>query len=85
MLGAAADLIEKLKQTAVELGPAMQKIVHSLTKLRAELEAVHHRPHTSGEVATIQVRLGLRIFLGFKSKGSRNGQVLQSAMPPLCR
>ena len=49
------DLVENLKQTAVEIGPAMAKVVHALTKLRADLKEVHHRPHTSADVGHIQV------------------------------
>ena len=57
----AADLVEQLKQTAVELDPAVTRIVHALTKLRADLQALRRRPHLSNELKHIQARVtGMR-------------------------
>lgn len=55
-----ADLVEKLKQTAVELDPAVQRIVHALTRLRTDLQAMRRGPHLSDQLKHLQVCLMLR-------------------------
>ena len=42
-----SDLVELLKQTAVDLDPTVQPYVKALTKYKAALTNMGVRPHTS--------------------------------------
>lgn len=49
------DMIEKLKETAVEIDPAIARIEKSLSKLRADLQDVRRKRHTADDIKKIQV------------------------------
>lgn len=51
------DLVEQLKQTAMELDPTVQRIVHALSKLRTDLQCMQCKPHLSADVKPVQGHL----------------------------